>query len=50
MRIWTVEEQQRWEIEANTREEALAVYRLLEPVDTEWATAHSEGVWRGGRQ
>ena len=20
------------------------------PVDTEWATAHSEGVWRGGRQ
>ena len=34
MRIWTVEEQQRWEIEADTREEALAVYRLLEPVDT----------------
>ena len=34
MRVWTVEEQRRWEISADTREEALAVYALLEPVDT----------------
>lgn len=34
MRVWRIEEQQRWEIDADTREEALAVYRLEEPVDT----------------
>ena len=34
MRVWTVEEQCVWHIEAETEEEALAAYRLLDPSDS----------------
>ena len=42
MRIWTVEEQCVWHIEAETEEEALATYSLLEPFDAV-VTVHPTG-------